>query len=129
MIQLHLDQDGVVVLLVVVTVMLEHQYAMVRSTLIPSRFLGLTNHLLTHFSHAANGPNPVTPSSVSYLPTTPGGQPMTPGTDLDVTSPDIGGMSLIFYFFIVGVLILLFCLVLSCLIRRAFGSHILYSTR
>ncbi|KAL0844273.1 hypothetical protein Bca101_017519 [Brassica carinata] len=34
---------------------------------------------------------PMTPSSASYLPSTPGGQPMTPGTDLDVKSPDIGG--------------------------------------
>ncbi|XP_010509782.1 PREDICTED: putative transcription elongation factor SPT5 homolog 2 [Camelina sativa] len=39
-----------------------------------------------------NAPSPMTPSSASYLPSTPGGQqPMTPGTDLDVMSPDIGG--------------------------------------
>ncbi|KAL1219260.1 putative transcription elongation factor SPT5 [Cardamine amara subsp. amara] len=37
----------------------------------------------------ANAPSPMTPSSVSYLPTTPGGQPMTPGADLDLMSPDI----------------------------------------
>uniref|UniRef100_A0A1J3FXK4 Transcription elongation factor SPT5 n=1 Tax=Noccaea caerulescens TaxID=107243 RepID=A0A1J3FXK4_NOCCA len=34
---------------------------------------------------------PMTPSSISYLPGTPGGQPMTPGTGLDVMSPVIGG--------------------------------------
>ncbi|KAJ0262063.1 putative transcription elongation factor SPT5 2 [Hirschfeldia incana] len=34
---------------------------------------------------------PMTPSSASYLPSTPGGQPMTPGADLDVNFPDIGG--------------------------------------
>uniref|UniRef100_A0A1J3JKM7 Transcription elongation factor SPT5 n=1 Tax=Noccaea caerulescens TaxID=107243 RepID=A0A1J3JKM7_NOCCA len=34
---------------------------------------------------------PMTPSSTSYLPGTPGGQPMTPGTGLDVMSPVIGG--------------------------------------
>ncbi|KAF3506052.1 hypothetical protein F2Q69_00002575 [Brassica cretica] len=34
---------------------------------------------------------PMTPSSASYLPGTPGGQPMTPGTGLDVMSPVIGG--------------------------------------
>ncbi|KAG7573568.1 Spt5 transcription elongation factor N-terminal [Arabidopsis suecica] len=39
----------------------------------------------------ANAPSPMTPSSASYLPTTPGGQPMTPGTDLDVMSHDLGG--------------------------------------
>ncbi|CDY61565.1 BnaCnng37990D [Brassica napus] len=42
----------------------------------------------------ANVPSPyqpMTPSSASYLPSTPGGQPMTPGADLDVKSPDIGG--------------------------------------
>ncbi|KAF3508382.1 hypothetical protein F2Q69_00001612 [Brassica cretica] len=42
----------------------------------------------------ANVPSPyqpMTPSSASYLPNTPGGQPMTPGADLDVKSPDIGG--------------------------------------
>ncbi|CAH8377739.1 unnamed protein product [Eruca vesicaria subsp. sativa] len=42
----------------------------------------------------ANAPSPyqpMTPNSASYLPSTPGGQPMTPGTDLDVQSPDIGG--------------------------------------
>ncbi|AEC08936.1 Transcription elongation factor Spt5 [Arabidopsis thaliana] len=39
----------------------------------------------------ANAPSPMTPSSTSYLPTTPGGQAMTPGTDLDVMSLDIGG--------------------------------------
>ena len=34
---------------------------------------------------------PMTPSSASYLPGTPGGQPMTPGTGgLDVMSPVIG---------------------------------------
>jgi len=32
----------------------------------------------------------MTPSSASYLPGTPGGQPMTPGTGLDVMSPVIG---------------------------------------
>ncbi|XP_056861795.1 putative transcription elongation factor SPT5 homolog 2 isoform X2 [Raphanus sativus] len=43
---------------------------------------------------ANNAPSPyqpMTPSSASYLPSTPGGQPMTPGADLDVKSPDIGG--------------------------------------
>ncbi|EOA26299.1 hypothetical protein CARUB_v10024589mg [Capsella rubella] len=40
----------------------------------------------------ANAPSPMTPSSASYLANTPGGQqPMTPGTDLDVMSPDIDG--------------------------------------
>ncbi|KAL5975076.1 hypothetical protein ACLOJK_031752 [Asimina triloba] len=35
---------------------------------------------------------PMTPSSASYLPGTPGGQPMTPGNvGLDVMSPAIGG--------------------------------------
>ncbi|KAH7525189.1 hypothetical protein FEM48_Zijuj06G0198700 [Ziziphus jujuba var. spinosa] len=38
------------------------------------------------------GGQPMTPNSVSYLPGTPGGQPMTPGTGgLDVMSPVIGG--------------------------------------
>lgn len=49
------------------------------------------DHILV--SHAANVPSPyqpMTPSSASYLPSTPGGQPMTPGADLDVKSPDIG---------------------------------------
>ncbi|KAL6315741.1 hypothetical protein AAG906_007164 [Vitis piasezkii] len=36
------------------------------------------------------GGQPMTPNSVSYLPGTPGGQPMTPGTGVDVMSP-IGG--------------------------------------
>ncbi|GLT32208.1 hypothetical protein SLA2020_068910 [Shorea laevis] len=37
------------------------------------------------------GGQPMTPSSASYLPGTPGGQPMTPGTGgLDVMSPVIG---------------------------------------
>ncbi|CAG7880549.1 unnamed protein product [Brassica rapa] len=42
----------------------------------------------------ANVPSPyqpMTPSSASYLPSTPGGQPMTPGADLEVKSPDTGG--------------------------------------
>lgn len=38
------------------------------------------------------GGQPMTPNSASYLPGTPGGQPMTPGTGgLDVMSPVIGG--------------------------------------
>ncbi|XP_057973026.1 putative transcription elongation factor SPT5 homolog 1 [Malania oleifera] len=38
------------------------------------------------------GGQPMTPNSVSYLPGTPGGQPMTPGSGgLDVMSPTIGG--------------------------------------
>ncbi|KAJ8760502.1 hypothetical protein K2173_015169 [Erythroxylum novogranatense] len=38
------------------------------------------------------GGQPMTPSSTAYLPGTPGGQPMTPGTGgLDVMSPVIGG--------------------------------------
>ncbi|GAV67733.1 Spt5-NGN domain-containing protein/Spt5_N domain-containing protein, partial [Cephalotus follicularis] len=38
------------------------------------------------------GGQPMTPNSGSYLPGTPGGQPMTPGTGgLDVMSPVIGG--------------------------------------
>ncbi|OAY23542.1 putative transcription elongation factor SPT5 homolog 1 [Manihot esculenta] len=37
------------------------------------------------------GGQPMTPSSAAYLPGTPGGQPMTPGTGLDVMSPVIGG--------------------------------------
>nr|VDD31327.1 unnamed protein product [Brassica oleracea] len=53
-----------------------------------------------HSSAYANAPSPyiqstpgqpMTPSSTSYLPGTPGGQPMTPGTGLDVMSPVIGG--------------------------------------
>ena len=50
------------------------------------------------FSHAANVPSPyqpMRPSSASYLPSTPGGQPMTPGADLDVKSPDIGACLLL----------------------------------
>ncbi|CAL8173496.1 unnamed protein product [Prunus armeniaca] len=40
------------------------------------------------------GGQPMTPNSVSYLPGTPGGQPMTPGTGgLDMMSPVIGGDS------------------------------------
>ncbi|CAN8246881.1 unnamed protein product [Cochlearia groenlandica] len=59
---------------------------------------------LVLFSHlpcfAANAPNPylpstpgqpMTPSSTSYLPGTPGGQPMTPGTGLDFMSPPVIG--------------------------------------
>ncbi|KAI8526637.1 hypothetical protein RHMOL_Rhmol12G0011200 [Rhododendron molle] len=38
------------------------------------------------------GGHPMTPSSASYLPDTPGWQPMTPGRDgLDVMSPAVGG--------------------------------------
>ncbi|XP_058218141.1 putative transcription elongation factor SPT5 homolog 1 isoform X2 [Rhododendron vialii] len=38
------------------------------------------------------GGQPMTPSSASYLPGTPGGQPMTPGScGLDVMSPAVGG--------------------------------------
>nr|XP_023877084.1 putative transcription elongation factor SPT5 homolog 1 isoform X2 [Quercus suber] len=38
------------------------------------------------------GGQPMTPNSASYLPGTPGGQPMTPGTGgLDAMSPVIGG--------------------------------------
>ncbi|KDP43057.1 hypothetical protein JCGZ_25243 [Jatropha curcas] len=38
------------------------------------------------------GGQPMTPSSAAYLPGTPGGQPMTPGTGgLDIMSPVIGG--------------------------------------
>ncbi|XP_072977351.1 putative transcription elongation factor SPT5 homolog 1 isoform X1 [Typha angustifolia] len=38
------------------------------------------------------GGQPMTPSSASYLPGTPGGQPMTPGNvGLDIMSPAIGG--------------------------------------
>ncbi|WCJ43436.1 Transcription elongation factor Spt5 [Euphorbia peplus] len=38
------------------------------------------------------GGQPMTPSSAAYLPGTPGGQPMTPGTGgLDAMSPVIGG--------------------------------------
>ncbi|KAA0058876.1 hypothetical protein IC582_004715 [Cucumis melo] len=38
------------------------------------------------------GGQPMTPNSASYLPGTPGGQPMTPGTGgLDMMSPVIGG--------------------------------------
>ncbi|KAJ4950709.1 hypothetical protein NE237_027541 [Protea cynaroides] len=38
------------------------------------------------------GGQPMTPSSASYLPGTPGGQPMTPGSGgLDIMSPAIGG--------------------------------------
>ncbi|KAF3561786.1 hypothetical protein DY000_02014623 [Brassica cretica] len=53
-----------------------------------------------HGSAYANAPSPyiqstpgqpMTPSSTSYLPGTPGGQPMTPGTGLDVMSPVIRG--------------------------------------
>ncbi|KAG2330161.1 hypothetical protein Bca52824_001341 [Brassica carinata] len=53
-----------------------------------------------HVSAYGNAPSPylpstpgqpMTPSSTSYLPGTPGGQPMTPGTGLDVMSPVIGG--------------------------------------
>ncbi|CAN1730646.1 Putative transcription elongation factor SPT5 homolog 1 [Linum perenne] len=36
------------------------------------------------------GGQPMTPGSASYLPGTPGGQPMTPGGGLDVMSPAIG---------------------------------------
>lgn len=37
------------------------------------------------------GGQPMTPNSASYLPGTPGGQPMTPGTGgLDMMSPVIG---------------------------------------
>lgn len=98
--QLRLDQDGIVALLVVVTVMLEH-LEMVLST-ISLCFCGFllyeasSDHTL--FAHAANVPSPylpMTPSSASYLPSTPGGQPMTPGTDLDVNSPDIGACLLL----------------------------------
>ncbi|XP_065880695.1 putative transcription elongation factor SPT5 homolog 1 [Euphorbia lathyris] len=40
------------------------------------------------------GGQPMTPSSAAYLPGTPGGQPMTPGTGgLDAMSPVIGGDS------------------------------------
>ncbi|PQP97861.1 putative transcription elongation factor SPT5 homolog 1 isoform X1 [Prunus yedoensis var. nudiflora] len=40
------------------------------------------------------GGQPMTPNSASYLPGTPGGQPMTPGTGgLDMMSPVIGGDS------------------------------------
>lgn len=35
----------------------------------------------------------MTPNSASYLPGTPGGQPMTPGTGLDMMSPVIGLIS------------------------------------
>ncbi|XP_043717650.1 putative transcription elongation factor SPT5 homolog 1 isoform X2 [Telopea speciosissima] len=39
------------------------------------------------------GGQPMTPSSASYLPSTPGGQPMTPGSgSLDIMSPTIGGV-------------------------------------
>ncbi|CAN1234774.1 Putative transcription elongation factor SPT5 homolog 1 [Linum perenne] len=37
------------------------------------------------------GGQPMTPGSASYLPGTPGGQPMTPGGGLDVMSPVISG--------------------------------------
>ncbi|KAI4320600.1 hypothetical protein MLD38_034061 [Melastoma candidum] len=38
------------------------------------------------------GGQPMTPSSTAYLPGTPGGQPMTPGTGgLEIMSPAIGG--------------------------------------
>ncbi|RDX73296.1 putative transcription elongation factor SPT5-like 1, partial [Mucuna pruriens] len=38
------------------------------------------------------GGQPMTPSSASYLPGTPGGQPMTPGTGgMDMMSPVLGG--------------------------------------
>ncbi|CAN0928559.1 Putative transcription elongation factor SPT5 homolog 1 [Linum grandiflorum] len=36
------------------------------------------------------GGQPMTPGSASYLPGTPGGQPMTPGGGLDVMSPVVG---------------------------------------
>lgn len=37
------------------------------------------------------GGQPMTPNSAAYLPGTPGGQPMTPGTGgLDMMSPVIG---------------------------------------
>lgn len=37
------------------------------------------------------GGQPMTPSSASYLPGTPGGQPMTPGTGgMDMMSPVLG---------------------------------------
>ncbi|KAK4790588.1 hypothetical protein SAY86_017892 [Trapa natans] len=40
------------------------------------------------------GGQPMTPGTVSYLPGTPGGQPMTPGTGgLDAMSPVLGGES------------------------------------
>lgn len=43
------------------------------------------------------GGQPMTPSSNSYLPGTPGGQPMTPGNvGLDVMSPAIGQMQIYF---------------------------------
>ncbi|XP_027339266.1 putative transcription elongation factor SPT5 homolog 1 [Abrus precatorius] len=39
------------------------------------------------------GGQPMTPNSASYLPGTPGGQPMTPGTGgLDMMSPVLGGV-------------------------------------
>ncbi|CAL5384561.1 unnamed protein product [Camellia sinensis] len=37
------------------------------------------------------GGQPMTPSSASYLPGTPGGQPMTPSGGLDIMSPVVGG--------------------------------------
>lgn len=37
------------------------------------------------------GGQPMTPGATSYLPGTPGGQPMTPDSGMDVQSPTIGG--------------------------------------
>ena len=44
------------------------------------------------------GGQPMTPSSASYLPGTPGGQPMTPGTGgMDMMSPVLGNFVLSIY--------------------------------
>lgn len=80
--------------------------AMVLFHLVLCHFCNLLFHsILSRFfcSYAANAPSPylpstpgqpMTPSSASYLPGTPGGQPMTPGAGgLDAMSPVIGTIS------------------------------------
>ena len=99
-----LGQDGLVHP-VVVTQMRGHLeivvQPMVRSNLIIFKKRRLFSHIPCH---AVNAPSPylpstpgqpMTPSSASYLPGTPGGQPMTPGTGLDVMSPVIGNLLLL----------------------------------
>lgn len=94
------------VLLVAVIVILEHQGITVLP-MVPSFFIVLAIDEYSfagsnsYYLLAANAPSPylpstpggqpMTPNSASYLPGTPGGQPMTPGTGgLDVMSPVIG---------------------------------------
>ena len=64
----------------------------------------MVNSTNSVFMFAANAPSPylpstpggqpMTPNTASYLPGTPGGQPMTPGTGVDVMSP----IGMFFYF-------------------------------